>query len=408
MSARRAIARVNLAAIERNCRRLREELEPGCELCVVVKADGYGHGAAQSARAALDAGATWLAVAGAHEAVAAAAGGLRRGATARDGRSQPGRAGRSARGRGRRRRVERADGWRRRASRWRSCARQARQRHGPARHTRPRARAARGSTCRRDRAGRAGRGDDPLRDRRRRARSVLRAPARDVQRLGRAAQGRISGHRRARRQQCRHSARAALPLRHGSLWHRRIWDGPLRARPARTPARPCARAGLLSGRGQGLRSRPERRLRTALRRRAGHAARGAPDRLRRRLATSAVEQRRRVDRRAAATDRGHGQHGQPDGRSRRGRAGSRLARQRGRADRRARRAADNRRGGGAADGHDQLRGDVRADRAGAARLPPRRSATGRAGSRAGGDSSAGKAARRRASAGPAAPSLGAS
>jgi alanine racemase len=69
MSSRRAIARVNLAAIERNCRRLREELEPGCELCVVVKAEGYGHGAARSARAALDAGATWLAVAGAHEAV---------------------------------------------------------------------------------------------------------------------------------------------------------------------------------------------------------------------------------------------------------------------------------------------------------------------------------------------------
>jgi len=69
MSARRAIAHVNLAAIERNCRRLREELEPGCELCVVVKADGYGHGAVQSAHAALDAGATWLAVAGAHEAV---------------------------------------------------------------------------------------------------------------------------------------------------------------------------------------------------------------------------------------------------------------------------------------------------------------------------------------------------
>jgi alanine racemase len=66
---RRAIARVNLAAIERNCARLRAELEHGCELCVVVKADGYGHGASQSARAALDAGATWLAVAGAREAV---------------------------------------------------------------------------------------------------------------------------------------------------------------------------------------------------------------------------------------------------------------------------------------------------------------------------------------------------
>ncbi len=68
MSSRRAIARVNLAAIERNCRRLRDELEAGCELCAVVKADGYGHGAAQSARAALDGGATWLAVAGAQEA----------------------------------------------------------------------------------------------------------------------------------------------------------------------------------------------------------------------------------------------------------------------------------------------------------------------------------------------------
>ncbi len=66
---RRAIARVNLAAIERNCARLRAELEKGCDLCVVVKADGYGHGAAPIARAALDAGASWLAVAGAREAL---------------------------------------------------------------------------------------------------------------------------------------------------------------------------------------------------------------------------------------------------------------------------------------------------------------------------------------------------
>jgi alanine racemase len=69
MSARRVIARINLAAIERNCARLRGELDSGCELCVVVKADGYGHGAPESARAALDGGAGWLAVAGAHEAV---------------------------------------------------------------------------------------------------------------------------------------------------------------------------------------------------------------------------------------------------------------------------------------------------------------------------------------------------
>jgi alanine racemase len=66
---RRALARVNLAAIERNCVRLRSELGVGCELCAVVKADGYGHGAVPSARAALAGGATWLAVAGAREAV---------------------------------------------------------------------------------------------------------------------------------------------------------------------------------------------------------------------------------------------------------------------------------------------------------------------------------------------------
>src|SRR5271154_7452634 len=68
MTARRAAARVNVAAIERNCARLRGELKGGAELCVVVKADGYGHGAVQSARAALAGGASWLAVAGAAEA----------------------------------------------------------------------------------------------------------------------------------------------------------------------------------------------------------------------------------------------------------------------------------------------------------------------------------------------------
>jgi alanine racemase len=74
---RRALARVNLAAIERNCARLRSELADGCELCAVVKADGYGHGAVQSARAALAGGATRLAVAGAQEAAALRAAGLR-------------------------------------------------------------------------------------------------------------------------------------------------------------------------------------------------------------------------------------------------------------------------------------------------------------------------------------------
>lgn len=73
---RRAVARVNLAAIERNCARLCSELRGGSELCAVVKADGYGHGAVPSARAALAGGASWLAVAGAREAVELRAAGL--------------------------------------------------------------------------------------------------------------------------------------------------------------------------------------------------------------------------------------------------------------------------------------------------------------------------------------------
>jgi alanine racemase len=72
----RAVARVNVAAIERNVARLRRALAPGAALCAVVKADGYGHGAAASARAALAGGATWLAVATAREATALRAAGL--------------------------------------------------------------------------------------------------------------------------------------------------------------------------------------------------------------------------------------------------------------------------------------------------------------------------------------------
>jgi alanine racemase len=64
----RALARVNLAAIERNADRIRRELDPRVVLCAVVKAGGYGHGAVPAARAALAGGAAWLAVATAAEA----------------------------------------------------------------------------------------------------------------------------------------------------------------------------------------------------------------------------------------------------------------------------------------------------------------------------------------------------
>ncbi len=64
----RALARIRPAAVERNCARLRASLAARARLCVVVKADGYGHGAVACARAALAGGASCLAVATADEA----------------------------------------------------------------------------------------------------------------------------------------------------------------------------------------------------------------------------------------------------------------------------------------------------------------------------------------------------
>jgi alanine racemase len=64
----RALARVDTAAIERNCRGLHRALAGGSSLCAVVKADGYGHGAVPAARAALAGGAATIAVAASAEA----------------------------------------------------------------------------------------------------------------------------------------------------------------------------------------------------------------------------------------------------------------------------------------------------------------------------------------------------
>jgi alanine racemase len=66
--AERAVAHVDLGAVERNCAHLRSLLAPGSRLCAVVKADAYGHGDAWCAKAALAGGAQWLAVATAGEA----------------------------------------------------------------------------------------------------------------------------------------------------------------------------------------------------------------------------------------------------------------------------------------------------------------------------------------------------
>jgi alanine racemase len=71
----RALARIDLDAIAHNCGRLLDELD-GAQLCAVVKADGYGHGAVPCARAALRGGASWLAVATLPEAEELREGGL--------------------------------------------------------------------------------------------------------------------------------------------------------------------------------------------------------------------------------------------------------------------------------------------------------------------------------------------
>jgi len=67
-SPERALARVRLDAVRHNCDHLRLLLADGAQLCAVVKADGYGHGGAQCAKAAQDGGAAWIAVATAGEA----------------------------------------------------------------------------------------------------------------------------------------------------------------------------------------------------------------------------------------------------------------------------------------------------------------------------------------------------
>jgi alanine racemase len=69
----RAVARVRTGAIEHNCRVLAATAPA---LCAVVKANAYGHGALEAARAALAGGAAWLAVATADEAAGLRAAGI--------------------------------------------------------------------------------------------------------------------------------------------------------------------------------------------------------------------------------------------------------------------------------------------------------------------------------------------
>lgn len=65
----RAWVEIDLDAIGENVAHIRTKLQPNTAVMAIVKADGYGHGAAYVAQAALRAGATWLGVATVWEGV---------------------------------------------------------------------------------------------------------------------------------------------------------------------------------------------------------------------------------------------------------------------------------------------------------------------------------------------------
>lgn len=67
---RTVYAKVSLKAIRENIRNVRSRVKNGAKFCAVVKADAYGHGAVAVAKAALEEGADYLAVAILEEAVA--------------------------------------------------------------------------------------------------------------------------------------------------------------------------------------------------------------------------------------------------------------------------------------------------------------------------------------------------
>ncbi|MFF8725502.1 alanine racemase [Streptomyces sp. NPDC015171] len=74
-AALRARAEIDLGALRANVRALRARAR-GAAVMAVVKSDAYGHGAVPCARAALEAGASWLGTATAEEALALRAAGL--------------------------------------------------------------------------------------------------------------------------------------------------------------------------------------------------------------------------------------------------------------------------------------------------------------------------------------------
>ena len=293
----RALARVNLAAIERNAARLRARLGRRRGSCARwSRRDASGHGAAPVARAALAGGATL-----------AGGGDRRRGggaARSRDAEVPGARAGRAERARSCRRR------WRAGAEvvAWIAAVRraiasggaEARHRapvrvhvkldtgHGPAGH----ARARRGrwpspSGCASRRGTRSAGRDDPLRDRRRRPRRSSprswQAFAPFVERLRRGRAGSSSTPPTARR---RCASRAATSTWCAAGSRSRLRSDEPGPRRSRTSSRRWSCTSYVAAVKRAV-ARGERRLRPAVHRRARDVDRDRADRLCRRRARAA-------------------------------------------------------------------------------------------------------------------------
>ena len=69
MLIRPTYAIVDVEAIKSNVRNIKDSLPAHTKFCAVCKADGYGHGSVMTAKAALEAGADWIAIAIPEEAV---------------------------------------------------------------------------------------------------------------------------------------------------------------------------------------------------------------------------------------------------------------------------------------------------------------------------------------------------
>lgn len=73
---RRTWAEIDLDALDHNFRQVRQATSPSAQVCCVVKADGYGHGAVRVARELQELGAEWFAVSNLEEALQLRRGGI--------------------------------------------------------------------------------------------------------------------------------------------------------------------------------------------------------------------------------------------------------------------------------------------------------------------------------------------